>query len=70
MIGDGQMTIGNTIGKNNAKKVRRLGDKNIICGFAGAAADGISLIDILEKKLAERDGFYFCFLQSFFMNFT
>ena len=44
MMGDGQMTIGNTVGKNNAKKLRKLSDNKIMCGFAGAAADGIALV--------------------------
>ena len=58
MMGDGQMTIGNTVGKNNAKKLRKLNNSKIMCGFAGAAADGIALVDILEKKLSERDGMF------------
>eukprot|EP01084_Bolivina_argentea_P149701 261479_1 len=55
MIGDGQMTIGNVVAKPNARKLRKLNNSKAICGFAGAAADGISLIDLLEKKLSERD---------------
>jgi len=55
MMGDGQMTIGNTVAKPNARKLRKLNNNKVICGFAGAAADGLSLVDLLEKKLSERD---------------
>lgn len=55
LMGDGQMTIGSTVAKPNARKLRKLNNGKVICGFAGAAADGIALIDLLEKKLSERD---------------
>lgn len=50
MIGDGQVTLGNTVFKNNAKKVRRIGD-GVLCGFAGSAADALTLMDRLETQL-------------------
>ncbi|ETO26227.1 ATP-dependent protease hslV [Reticulomyxa filosa] len=55
LMGDGQMTIGSVVAKHNAKKLRKLSGGKVIAGFAGAAADGIALIDLLEKKLSERD---------------
>ena len=52
MAGDGQSTLGEAIVfKSHAVKVRRIGNGNIIAGFAGAAADGITLIERLEAKL-------------------
>lgn len=54
VIGDGQVTLGTTVVKSNARKVRRLGDdKRVIAGFAGATADALTLIDRLESKLDE-----------------
>lgn len=54
VIGDGQVTLGSTVVKPNARKVRRLGhDKNVIAGFAGATADALTLIDRLETKIDE-----------------
>ena len=44
--GDGQVTMGDTIMKGNAKKVRRLYKNQVIAGFAGGTADGLSLIHI------------------------
>ncbi|WP_408869425.1 ATP-dependent protease subunit HslV [Candidatus Kirkpatrickella diaphorinae] len=53
MAGDGQVTLGQTIIKGNARKVRRIGaDKNILAGFAGATADAFTLLERLEAKLA------------------
>ena len=49
--GDGQVTLGNTVMKNNAKKVRRLYKDNVIAGFAGATADAFALFERLEGKL-------------------
>ena len=46
VAGDGQVTLGNTVMKGNARKVRRLGDGKVLAGFAGAAADALSLIHI------------------------
>jgi len=50
MIGDGQVSLGSTVVKPNAKKVRRLKD-NIIAGFAGATADAFTLLERLEVKV-------------------
>jgi ATP-dependent HslUV protease subunit HslV len=54
--GDGQVTMGNTVVKANAKKVRRIGTGDVIGGFAGATADALTLFDRLEKKLEEHRG--------------
>ena len=56
MAGDGQVTMGQTVMKNNARKVRRLSDGRILCGFAGATADVFSLFDRFEAKLKEYSG--------------
>jgi len=58
VAGDGQVTLGNTVVKGGAKKVRRLGEggANAIAGFAGSAADGIALFERLEAKLKEASG--------------
>ena len=57
IAGDGQVSMGNTIMKPNAKKVRRLGpDGNVIGGFAGATADAFTLFERLEKKLEQHQG--------------
>ncbi len=48
---DGQVSMGNTIMKSEAAKVRRLAKGRIIAGFAGSAADGLTLCDLLEAKL-------------------
>lgn len=54
VVGDGQVTLGSTVVKPNARKVRRLGsDKKVIAGFAGATADALTLIDRLEAKIDE-----------------
>ena len=54
--GDGQVTLGNTVMKANARKVRRMHDGKVIAGFAGSAADGIALFERLEGKLKEASG--------------
>ena len=54
--GDGQVTLGNTVMKNNAKKVRRLYKDNVIAGFAGATADAFTLFERLEAKLESHQG--------------
>ena len=54
IAGDGQVSMGNTVMKPNAKKVRRLGDGSVIGGFAGATADAFTLFERLEKKLEAR----------------
>jgi ATP-dependent HslUV protease subunit HslV len=51
IAGDGQVTLGQTIIKGNAKKVRRVGNGSIIAGFAGATADAFTLFERLEAKL-------------------
>jgi ATP-dependent HslUV protease, peptidase subunit HslV len=53
MIGDGQVTMGNTVVKHNAKKLRRLGNGSVIAGFAGATADALTLFERLEAKLEQ-----------------
>jgi ATP-dependent HslUV protease subunit HslV len=55
MGGDGQVSLGSTVIKGNAKKVRRIGD-NILVGFAGSTADALTLLERLEKKLEEHPG--------------
>lgn len=54
--GDGQVTLGQTVMKGSAKKVRRMHDGKVIAGFAGSAADGIALFERLEGKLKEFGG--------------
>ena len=52
IAGDGQVTLGNTVMKANARKVRRLGrEGQILAGFAGAAADAFTLFELFESKL-------------------
>ncbi|MDR3302364.1 MAG: ATP-dependent protease subunit HslV [Spirochaetaceae bacterium] len=53
MAGDGQVTMGETVMKNNARKVRRLSEGKVLCGFAGATADAFTLFDRFEAKLKE-----------------
>jgi ATP-dependent HslUV protease subunit HslV len=56
MAGDGQVTLGETVMKNNARKVRRLMEGKVLCGFAGATADAFTLFDRFEAKLKEYSG--------------
>jgi ATP-dependent HslUV protease subunit HslV len=57
IAGDGQVSMGHTVLKNNARKVRRLGkDGKIIAGFAGATADAFTLFERLEAKLEAHPG--------------
>lgn len=56
IAGDGQVTLDKTVMKHHAKKIRRLYDDKILCGFAGSAADGLTLFDKFEKKLEEFSG--------------
>ncbi len=56
VAGDGQVSLGNTIVKGTARKVRRMADGSVIGGFAGSAADGIALFERLEGKLREQGG--------------
>ena len=51
MAGDGQVTLGQTVIKGNARKVRRIGNGSVIAGFAGATADAFTLLERLEAKL-------------------
>ena len=56
IAGDGQVSLGQTILKGNAKKVRRLGKGDVIAGFAGATADAFTLFERLESKLEQYPG--------------
>lgn len=56
IAGDGQVTLGNTVVKSNARKVRRLADGSILAGFAGATADAFTLFERLEAKLEKHPG--------------
>ncbi len=56
VAGDGQVTLGNTVIKANARKVRRLGKGDVIAGFAGATADSLTLFERLEAKLETYPG--------------
>ena len=56
IAGDGQVSLGQTIIKGNARKVRRLGDGSVIAGFAGATADAFALFERLEAKLEQHRG--------------
>ena len=56
VAGDGQVSLGQTILKSNARKVRRLGDGSVIGGFAGATADALTLFERLEAKLEQHSG--------------
>ena len=51
--GDGQVTLGNTIFKADASKIRRLADNRVITGFAGTSADGMALLERFEQKLKD-----------------
>jgi ATP-dependent HslUV protease subunit HslV len=51
MAGDGQVSLGQTIIKGKARKVRRLAEGRVLCGFAGATADAFTLLDRFEAKL-------------------
>src|SRR5450830_968517 len=54
--GDGQVSIGQTVIKSNARKVRKLGKGDVIGGFAGATADAFTLFERLESKLEQYPG--------------
>ena len=56
MGGDGQVTLGNTVMKANARKVRRLYKNQVVAGFAGATADAFTLFERLEGKLEKHSG--------------
>ena len=54
--GDGQVTLGSTVMKHNAAKIRRLADGSALCGFAGASADAFTLMERFEDKLEQYRG--------------
>jgi len=54
--GDGQVSLGHTIMKSNARKVRRLYKEQVITGFAGATADAFTLLELFEAKLEKHQG--------------
>ena len=56
MAGDGQVTLGNTVCKGNARKVRKIYDGKILTGFAGSVADAFTLLDKFEDKVKEYNG--------------
>jgi ATP-dependent HslUV protease, peptidase subunit HslV len=53
MAGDGQVSLGQTVMKGNARKVRLIGKDNVIAGFAGATADAFTLLERLESRLEQ-----------------
>ncbi len=56
IAGDGQVTLGHTVMKGTAKKIRKLHNGKIVVGFAGSAADGLALMERLEEKLNKFGG--------------
>jgi ATP-dependent HslUV protease subunit HslV len=56
MAGDGQVTVGQTVMKRNARKVRRLYQDRVLAGFAGAGADALTLFERFETKLGQVNG--------------
>src|ERR1700756_6049409 len=56
MAGDGQVSVGQTIMKSTARKVRRLHQDRVLAGFAGSTADAMTLFDKFEAKLQEFNG--------------
>ena len=56
VAGDGQVSIGNTVMKSTAKKVRKIEKRNVIAGFAGSTADAFTLFERLESKLEKHAG--------------
>jgi ATP-dependent HslUV protease, peptidase subunit HslV len=56
MAGDGQVTLGESVVKHSAKKIRRLYEEKVIAGFAGSTADAFSLFSRFENKLQEHHG--------------
>jgi ATP-dependent HslUV protease subunit HslV len=56
IAGDGQVTLGNTIMKGNAKKVRKIYKDRILAGFAGGTADAFTLFELFEAKLEKHQG--------------
>ena len=56
VAGDGQVSVGNTILKSTATKVRKIEKRNVIAGFAGSTADALTLFERLESKLEKHAG--------------
>jgi ATP-dependent HslUV protease subunit HslV len=56
IAGDGQVTLGNTIMKHSARKIRRMYDQRILAGFAGSTADAFTLFEKFEAKVQEHRG--------------
>jgi ATP-dependent HslUV protease subunit HslV len=56
IAGDGQVSVGQTVMKSNARKVRRIGKGDVVVGFAGATADAMTLFERLEGKLEKHPG--------------
>ena len=56
VVGDGQVSLGNTVLKSKAKKVRKIEKRNVIPGFAGSTADALTLFERLEAKLEKHAG--------------
>ena len=54
MAGDGQITLGETIMKGTARKVRKLGDGRVLAGFAGSVADAMTLFEKFEEKFKDK----------------
>ena len=54
--GDGQVTLGSTVMKHNAQKIRKIANGNALCGFAGASADAFTLMERFEDKLEQYRG--------------
>jgi len=54
--GDGQVSLGNTVVKHNAKKIRVIANGKVLCGFAGASADAFTLMERFEDKLEQYRG--------------
>lgn len=54
--GDGQVSLGNTVMKHNAMKIRKISDGKVLCGFAGASADAFTLMERFEDKLQQYRG--------------
>lgn len=56
IIGDGQVTLGNTVMKSNARKIRTMNDGKVIAGFAGSTADAFTLFEKFDAKLEQHNG--------------
>ena len=56
LVGDGQVTLGNTVMKHNSVKIRKLLNGKVLCGFAGSTADAFTLLERFEEKLEAYSG--------------